>query len=222
MKSATSRRRRLHRCSSPGRPARSRSPATAATSPRSTARSKPSAGQTYGTLSTVNGDVRVGRGATADEAKTVNGEIDARGRRAARRRRAPSTVRSISATASPIARDASTVNGGVDTRQARARRRRRLDGLRRHRARWRRSRRPAHDHAMATSSSPTARACAAAFTSRRTTTATGAGARTSPIKVHICGTCVVDGELRFDRPVELRVDRARRSARSSATTVTRR
>ena len=27
-----------------------------------------------------------------------------------------------------------------------------------------------------------------------------------PLKVHICSTCVVDGELRFDRPVELRVD----------------
>jgi hypothetical protein len=27
-----------------------------------------------------------------------------------------------------------------------------------------------------------------------------------PPKVHICPTCIVDGELRFDRPVELRVD----------------
>ena len=25
-------------------------------------------------------------------------------------------------------------------------------------------------------------------------------------EVHICSTCVVDGELRFDRPVKLRVD----------------
>ena len=27
-----------------------------------------------------------------------------------------------------------------------------------------------------------------------------------PIKVHVCGTCVVEGDLRFDRPVELRAD----------------
>jgi cytoskeletal protein CcmA (bactofilin family) len=27
-----------------------------------------------------------------------------------------------------------------------------------------------------------------------------------PVKVHICSTCVVDGDLRFERPVELRVD----------------
>ena len=27
-----------------------------------------------------------------------------------------------------------------------------------------------------------------------------------PIKVHVCSTCVVEGDLRFDRPVELRVD----------------
>ena len=33
----------------------------------------------------------------------------------------------------------------------------------------------------------------------------GWGRRTSP-EVHICSTCVVDGELRFERPVELRVD----------------
>ncbi len=30
--------------------------------------------------------------------------------------------------------------------------------------------------------------------------------KSDPIKVHVCGTCVVDGELRFDQPVELRVD----------------
>jgi hypothetical protein len=30
--------------------------------------------------------------------------------------------------------------------------------------------------------------------------------RKRPIKVHVCGTCVVDGELRFDQPVELRVE----------------
>ena len=93
-----------------------------------------------------------------------------------------------------------------------ARRRRRLHGLRRHRARTAPKSAARSTRAMATSSSPMARACAAASTSRRRTTAAGAGARTSRSKVHICATCVVDGELRFERPVELRVD-ARREDR---------
>jgi hypothetical protein len=31
-----------------------------------------------------------------------------------------------------------------------------------------------------------------------------------PVKVHICGTCVVDGDLRFERAAELRVDNGAR------------
>ena len=41
---------------------------------------------------------------------------------------------------------------------------------------------------------------------RKNNGSTGAGARTDTPEVHICSTCVVEGELRFDRPVELRVD----------------
>ncbi len=41
------------------------------------------AGETYGSLSAVNGNVRVGRGVIADRAKTVNGEIEVEERRKA-------------------------------------------------------------------------------------------------------------------------------------------
>ena len=93
------------------------------------ARCSAAPGETYDTLSTVNGDVRVGRGATADEAKTVNGDIvledDVQGRQGQHGQRLAAT----SAKERPIAREASTVNGGVKLAQARARRRRRVDGL---------------------------------------------------------------------------------------------
>ena len=194
--------------SSPGPEARSPSRATAAIFPRSMDSVKAEAGQTYGKLSAVNGNVRVGRGATADEAKTVNGEIDVED--------------------NAKLGEVSTVNGsldiGDDVADRRATLRRSMAASRSANARASAAtcpRCPAKSRSMApksaadrhaataTSNSPTARACAAAFTSRRTTAATGAGARTSPLKVHICSTCVVDGELRFDRPVELRVDDGR-------------
>jgi hypothetical protein len=43
-----------------------------------------------------------------------------------------------------------------------------------------------------------------------------------PIKVHICSTCVVDGELRFDRPVELRVEDGGKIGKVIGDKVTRR
>ena len=43
-----------------------------------------------------------------------------------------------------------------------------------------------------------------------------------PLKVHICGTCIVDGELRFDRPVELRVDQGAKIGRVTGDEITRR
>jgi hypothetical protein len=43
-----------------------------------------------------------------------------------------------------------------------------------------------------------------------------------PIKVHVCGTCVVEGELRFDRPVELRVDSGAKIGKVIGDSVTRR
>ena len=43
-----------------------------------------------------------------------------------------------------------------------------------------------------------------------------------PIEVHICATCVVDGELRFERPVELRVDAGAKIGKVIGDSVTRR
>ena len=43
-----------------------------------------------------------------------------------------------------------------------------------------------------------------------------------PPKVHICSTCVVDGDLQFDRPVELRVDDGAKIGKVIGENVTRR
>ena len=40
--------------------------------------------------------------------------------------------------------------------------------------------------------------------------------------MHICSTCIVDGELRFDRPVELRVDDGAKIGKVIGDNVTRR
>jgi hypothetical protein len=40
--------------------------------------------------------------------------------------------------------------------------------------------------------------------------------------VHICSTCVVDGDLVFDRPVELRVDNGAKIGKVIGDKVTRR
>lgn len=161
-------------------------------------------GQTYGTLSTVNGDVHVGRGATASEAKTVNGSItledDARVGEV-------STVNGSLNIAEGVAieREAHTVNGDVDMR-----RRSRVGGD------------------VATVSGDIELEGAEVGGELRTHNgdielsdgsrvhggihvkkSKGSGwswNRDQPVKVHICATCVVDGDLRFERPVELRVE----------------
>jgi hypothetical protein len=43
-----------------------------------------------------------------------------------------------------------------------------------------------------------------------------------PLRVHICSTCVVDGELRFERAVELRVDQGAKIGQVIGDKVTRR
>jgi predicted acyltransferase (DUF342 family) len=46
--------------------------------------------------------------------------------------------------------------------------------------------------------------------------------RNEPNKIHICGTCVVEGELKFDRPVELRVEDGAKIGKVVGESVTRR
>lgn len=165
---------------------------------------KTSSGQSYGTLSTVNGDVHVSRGASAETAKTVNGEIVLEG---------DSKIGNASTVNGSleigdgvtVAHDASTVNGEVKIAQ-----RSHVGG----------------DVSTVSGEIELAGAEVAGVVS----TTNGdidltEGARVrggihvrennswnwgkdhaDPVKVHICATCVVEGELRFERAVELRVD----------------
>lgn len=160
-------------------------------------------GQTYDSLSTVNGDVRVSSGATADVAKTVNGDVtlenDARIGRV-------STVNGslrIGEGAS-VGHEASTVNGNVKMD-----RKSRVDG-----------------DVSTVSGEIELRGAEVAGTLSSVNgdieLIDGAHVRggiiirknrsnwgwneDDPPRITICSTCVVDGELRFERPVELRVE----------------
>jgi DUF4097 and DUF4098 domain-containing protein YvlB len=160
-------------------------------------------GQAYGTLSTVNGDVHVGRSATANEAHTVNGSItlesDAR----------VGEVHTVNGSVNinegvAIDREAHTVNGDVEMA-----RRSRVGGD------------------VATVSGDIELTGAEVGGELRTVNGDidltdgsrvrggilvkknkswNWGKSDDPVKVHICSTCVVEGTLRFERPVELRVD----------------
>jgi predicted acyltransferase (DUF342 family) len=179
-----------------------------------------SPGETYGTLSTVNGNVRVGRGATADNAKTVNGEIVVENEA---KLGEANTVNGSLDVGDDVAieRTASTVNGGVEL------------GKRTH-----------VGGDVSTVSGEIE--IKGAEVGGRVTTRNGDidltdGARVrggilvkkpndngwrwnkeDPLKVHICGTCVVEGELRFERPVELRVDQGAKIGNVVGDQVTRR
>ncbi len=159
-------------------------------------------GLTYGKLSAVNGNVRVGRGATADHAETVNGEIvveeDAK----------LGEVETVNGSVDirdgvTVARTASMVNGGVEI----GNRSRvggdvstvsgeiEIDGA------------EVAGKVITTNGdidlSDGARVLGGIHVRKNNGWGWG---KDEPIKVHVCSTCVVEGELRFDRPVELRVD----------------
>jgi DUF4097 and DUF4098 domain-containing protein YvlB len=160
-------------------------------------------GQSYGKLSAVNGNLRVGRGATADEAGTVNGEIvvedDVR----------LGEVETVNGSLSirdgvTVARTASTVNGGIEI--------------------GKRSRIGGDVSTVSGEIEINGAEVAGSLTTSNGDIELTDGARVlggihikknknwgnwgkdEPNEVHICGTCVVEGDLRFERPVELRVD----------------
>jgi len=161
------------------------------------------AGQAYDSLSTVNGDVRVSSGATADEAKTVNGDVtlenDARIGRV-------STVNGSLriGEGAAVGREASTVNGSVKLD-----RRSRVDG----------------DISTVSGEIELRGAEVAGTLSsvngdidltegshvrggiiiRKNRSSWGWDHDDLP-RISVCSTCVVEGELRFERPVELRVE----------------
>jgi cytoskeletal protein CcmA (bactofilin family) len=176
-----------------------------------------SPGETYGTLDTVNGNVKVGSGVTAERAKTVNGEIDVGNN---------SKVGEVSTVNgsvdigddAEIARNASTVNGGVDVgKRSRVRGdvttvngEIEIDG-------------GEVGGQIITSKGDIdltdgARVLGGIHVKKNNSWGWG---KDQPIKVHICGTCVVEGELRFDRPVELRVDQGAKIGKVIGDTVKR-
>jgi DUF4097 and DUF4098 domain-containing protein YvlB len=178
------------------------------------------AGQTYNTLSAVNGDVHVGKGATAGEAKTVNGEItletDAK----------VGEVSTVNGSlnigdGATVTGEASTVNGEIEIGQ-----------------------RASVGGDVSTVSGEIE--LKGAEVGGQITTRNGDidltdGARVRGgihvktqndskwswgkqdlVRVHICGTCVVEGDLRFDRPVELKVDDGAKIGKVIGDSVTRR
>jgi DUF4097 and DUF4098 domain-containing protein YvlB len=175
-------------------------------------------GQAYGKLSTVNGDVHVGRSTTALEAHTVNGSItlenDAR----------VGEIHTVNGSLNinegvAIEREAHTVNGDVEMA-----RRSRVGGD------------------VATVSGDIELTGAEVGGELRTVNGDidltegsrvrggilvkknkswNWGKEDDPVKVHICSTCVVEGDLRFERPVELRVETGARIGKVIGESVTR-
>ena len=179
------------------------------------------AGQSYGKLSAVNGNVRVGRGATADVAKTVNGEIvveeDAK----------LGAVETVNGSLEirdgvTVARNASTVNGGVEIGK-----RTRVAGdvstvsgeieLNGAEVGGKVSTRNGDIEL-----SDGARVLGGVHVKKKNDNGNWGFGKDEPIEVHICGTCVVEGELRFDRPVELRVEQGAKIGPVIGDSVTRR
>jgi DUF4097 and DUF4098 domain-containing protein YvlB len=178
------------------------------------------AGKTYESLSSVNGDVRMERGAIADTAKTVNGEV--RLESEARVGSASTVNGSLEVgEGGSIAHDASTVNGGI------------------------RLARGVHVGGDVTTVSGaidlTGAEVGGGLTTnngnidlhdgaqvrggihvKKTNEWSWGGGRHDTIKVHVCGTCSVGGELNFEQPVELRVDDGARIGKVIGASVTRR
>jgi hypothetical protein len=177
-------------------------------------------GQTYDTLSTVNGEIHVGDGVTAGEAKTVNGELEiGKGAKVG----AASTVNGELTIAEDVTiqREASTVNGSIHVAE-----RARVGG----------------DVSTVSGEigikgaevsgqlitvngdidlSNGARVLRGIHVKKPGGSSWGFG-KPDQVKVHICSTCVVEGELRFDRPVELRVDNGAKIGKVIGDSVTRR
>jgi DUF4097 and DUF4098 domain-containing protein YvlB len=167
------------------------------------------AGETYDTLSAVNGEVLVSRGATVDTVRTVNGEVKVESES---KLGSASTVNGELEIAGDVtvSGNASTVNGSVKIAQ-----RTHVGG----------------DVSTVSGEIELAGAEVGGLVSTVNgdiDLSDGAHVRggilvkkpnsdnwmkkghEDPVKIHICGTCVVDGDLRFERAAELRVDNGAR------------
>ena len=178
------------------------------------------AGESYDTLSAVNGSLRVGRGASADTATTVNGQIVLEdevkvgststvngsltiGEGAVIAREASTVNGSVKlANRAQVGGDVSTVSGSISLTGAE------VTGMLR---------------TVNGNIDLTEGARVRAGIHVRKPNRTGWNWKEEePVKVHICSTCVVDGELRFERPVELRVDSGGKIGKVIGDEVTRR
>jgi DUF4097 and DUF4098 domain-containing protein YvlB len=185
---------------------------------------KASPGESYDELSAVNGDVHVGKGASANEAHTVNGNVTL-----------DTDAKVGSATTvngslhirdgANVTREASTVNGGIDLGN-----RARVDGdvstvsgdieLRGAEVAGRIETRNGDIDLT-----DGARVHGGIHVKKRNDNGWSWGNGDSdrhPVKVRICATCVVDGELRFDRAVELSVEPGAKIGKVTGDKVTRR
>lgn len=163
-------------------------------------------GQSYGLLSTVNGHVRVERGASASEAKTVNGSIEVEDEA---RLGSLSTVNGSLDVAEGVSieREARTVNGGVKMR-----RRSRVGGDIGTVNGYIRLEGTEVGGQIVTSNGDIdlqdgTRVSGGILIKKNQN---WGWTKSKPNVVTICSTCVVEGELRFDRPVKLRVEKGAR------------
>lgn len=177
-------------------------------------------GQSYDSISTVNGSVHVGRGASADIAKTVNGRVALDDEAKVGAATTVNGALDIGEGAT-VDREASTVNGTIKLAK-----RARVGG-------------------DVTTVSGNVRVDGAeiggGITTRNGDIELSDGAhvhkdihiekktdgfwdskRDEPLHVRICGTCVVDGDLRFERPVELTVEPGAKIGKVIGEEVTRR
>ena len=180
-----------------------------------------SPGQSYDTLSTVNGDVHVQGGATAEVAKTVNGDVtlesDAK----------VGSARTVNGSlklrdGARIEHEASTVNGSIGLGQ-----RARIGGdvstvsgdinLNGAEVGGRIETRNGDIRL-----SDGARVQGGILVKKKDGGWTWGDDHDDPVKVNICATCEVVGELRFDRPVILHVEPGARIGAVIGNEVTRR
>jgi len=177
-------------------------------------------GETYGSLSAVNGGVHVGRGVTADRAKTVNGEIEVENN---------AKLGEVSTVNGPvdiredvaIERNASTVNGGIEVGK-----RSRVGGnVTTVNGGIEIGGGEVGGQIVTTKGNidltDGARVHGGIHIKKNNGSDWGWG-KDDPPKVRICSTCVVDGDLQFDRPVELRVDDGAKIGKVIGENVTRR
>lgn len=164
------------------------------------------AGQSYDTLSAVNGDVHVGRGASANEARTVNGDVtlDAETQvgsastvNGSLRIRDGANVKTEASTVNGsielgkrarIGGDVTTVSGDIELNGAEVA-----------------GRLQTHNGDIELIDGAKVRG--GIHVKKRNNSGWSWGNDDQrPVKVRICSTCVVEGEMRFDRAVELDIE----------------